>query len=332
MNGYQAAICHYVTGLTLACLAVMAVLAARQFAKRQAGFWLAGLAAVQGAIAWIDLLDQFTSRPWLIASLHLLACAATCIALIELGQRALATRPIWLLGRWAYIALGGIAVICLALGKLAWVFDAYLAVLVWQGGAIGLAMLTQSLTSRVAAGEETNSSTAAEAWAASGQHGRFIAQNGLLVAALLYIAATCLQLNLFSTLAALMVGGCAWYLMMEVACVPAGPAWARRYAAPGAFLLLAIGGGVLLSRSSALADEMPAAMLASLPQQAPAAGAGDAGENDDPSPNDTGEEGDGGIVEAVMASPQLRRFGMAVFPIVGFVLVILALSRSPLAR
>jgi hypothetical protein len=328
MNGSEAIICPYLAGLTLLALAVMAAWAGRDHQRRPSCLWLAGLALAQAAVSWSELLSNFTARLWITGGLQAVACVASCVAVVELGRHLAECRSPWFLGRWAYGILGVLGLLAVVAGKSSWLFDGYCAVLAWQGGVIGVTLLTQSLVNP------------------QSDLGR--AAKGTVAALLVYLATFCLQLTLLSTLALLAAASCAWLMQHGPDLAVARGKRLQASLGPAVFLVAAVAGSVVLLRSGALAENL--AWIGN------SAGTGDAAGDGNPSPEagsdsgatddgashdaasgdsadaDAADEGGGySTLESIAASPELRRFGLAVIPIVAFVLIILVLSRLPLA-
>jgi uncharacterized integral membrane protein len=320
MENADLTICQYLSGLALVAIAVAATSAWRKTDNRQTcdhrqtWLWLALLGLTQGATAWSDVLAALLGPSRIASGLQVVVWAASCVALVEFGQRRFEPDRAWLLRRWAYAVLGPLALLGIACGRSDWLAYEYRGVLAWQGGVTGITLCLQSL--------------------AKPQRKLSLALDVAVAAMLVYLGAICFQIIPLSTLAALVAVTCAWLSHRQSPRQRAHLGWLRECLGPAAFLLIAAAGWLVLTRSQETSAQF--ALVGSMETEHSAApGTGTDG-LDNPDGGPDGGQGvdsqDFQIVEAIAASPELRRFGMAVIPIVVFVLIIFGLSRLPAAR
>ncbi len=277
--------------------------------------WLALLGITQGAAVWTDLLAVLVGPSWIASGLQVAIWAASCVALVEFGQRRFEPHRAWLLRRGAYVLLGAVALLSVACGKFAWLAYEYRVVLAWQGGVMGVILLSQLFA------KPENELP---------QHKLTNALNIAVVALLVCLGATCFQITPLSTLAALVAVACAWLSHRQKHVQGGRMGWLREGLAPAAFLLIAAAGWLVLGRSQdTYAEYVLIGSMETGDNATPGTGL------DSPDSLDSDERAGSQafqIVEVLAASPKLRSCGLAVIPIAAFVLIIFGLSRLPAAR
>jgi hypothetical protein len=318
MNAVDLTCCQFLTGLAFLALAATAALAWRKAENRQIWQWLALLGLAQGVVTWADLLAGLIGHSWIATGLQLVCRAAACVALVEYGQRVFAPCHAWLMRRWTYGLLGLVAFLIVGFGHLAWLDHEYCAVLIWQGGLMGVLLGMRAF---------------AEPEHQLPEHQSTVPLNIAAGALLVSLVAACMQWIPLVALAALIALASAWLSHRQARTHGARLHWLKESLVPASFLLIAASGWLMLSQSV----ENPAefALIGTLggEEQAGAGSGTDDADNPDGPDRDQPAEGEAlQVVEAIAASPEIRRFGMAVIPIVAFVLIILGLSRLPAAR
>jgi hypothetical protein len=293
---------HFVAGLALVALAVMAGVAMRRAASDQTRGW--GLLAliVLGLAQWCELpMMPPVTLQFARAALELLAL----VALVEMGLRCVTSPRGGLLPRFGSLLLAALTVVAALLAKLSWAELACQAALCWQA-----------------------------AWLAKNYlPAKPIMEKTIVGALLTYLGVGCLglpSLEMVAALAALSAGHLAFGPRAESS-RPAKLLW--RCSWPAAFAVIAISGCLVLPTAGNTETNLLMAEVIKPENSGTASARANA---DQPAAQqlaieqplaDADEEMD--FEPSSEFARQARRYGLGFGPIVLFVLLVWGLSRLP---
>ena len=338
--------CLFVGGLSWLAATALVLRGPRSDRAARSAIWIVVLSAAQGCLAWTELWAECRGGTGLCRTVQLVAWIATVVGAVELGQTVWPAPCRWLLPRWGYGPVALVAALSLVLGTLSlWDYE-YRAIVAWQGLGIVYSFF-------VAAAERNRQKSVAEKEselgegvastlraretrvgkprgrapkrcdAANARHSDLLpaspvprsAQHALAVAVLGVIAGVVAHLPILTAPAAFALAAVAWQSDMLASTGGRRGAAACHWIAAALFAVVAVGGCWLLHRAAA--DSLTLDQIAASMNALEHAG-------------DGGEYGDAESEHSFAA--RLARCGMALIPILIFVVIIGALSRLPFVR